>query len=389
MCRATTERLVRRFLEATEEAAEDRPETKSAIINRLNPQATLLYLDVHRGMNNAPDRSTISFGRDVYHPVCRAYGVPVVSVRDAVWPDKVPLRPELWDTKAGAHPLWSGHQLITDLLAFAWTLAGNQSLWGVASHLLDSHESETESASILLLNESESSQNKPYLFQRAGSNELEVCPGGKYLSTPPSVAAGGLKPSRPDTKGWRHVDHNGKLGWEYSLAEASSQNLGPDLDSMFDNTPFTRRRLKSNEKKKKPKNRGQSQSDKNVSPPIPPLPPAIRNESIENLPGIISFAGRFKADDPGLLVEYLRSYANYGQAIVFVTSSHSHGRNAKSDISFAEGGIWPSYAALKVRARAMLRLAWIDHRYSSVCKRALGHENIHERGKRINFRFLT
>ena len=60
---------------------------------------------------------SFSFPNNVYHEVCAAYGVPVVSVKDAIWPTlETPPRREIWLTKNGAHPLWSGHQLITDVV---------------------------------------------------------------------------------------------------------------------------------------------------------------------------------------------------------------------------------------------------------------------------------
>jgi hypothetical protein len=118
---------------------------------------------------------------------------------------------------------------------------------------------------------------------------------------------------------------------------------------------------------------------------MPELPPAYRSP----LPGIISFPGRFKADNPGLLVEYLRSYANYGQAIVFVTESKNQSRGLiasryalpKEDIF-----VGPSYDALEARARALLRLAWINHRYVRLCQKIVRHEDIHVPSKRVNFR---
>ena len=392
MCRTTTERLIRRFLEAIEEAKEAGPRSRSARRLHLNPQAALLFLDVHRGMRNAPDEKTISFGAEVYHSVCRAYDVPLVSVRDAIWPEMIPIRPDLWDTTKGPHPTWSGHQLIADVLAFSWTLAGKQSLRGVSGHLLDSQASVPEPATdvpMLLRNTTSSIQKAPYLFESARSNELNVCPGSKYLSNPPSVAAGGLKPSRPDTNGWQLVDHNGKVGWEYSLVNVSKpHHVHLNNESVVTNSSLsTRRHLKLKDKRNTQKHRGPSSSDRVAAPPVQPLPLANRNEHVEDLPGIISFPGRFKADDPGLLVEYLRSYANYGQAIVFVTTNMSQPRDrvVKKDNMPVAAAVWPSYAELESRARAMLRLAWADHRFVSLCTRAKT-KNINDKEKRINFR---
>jgi hypothetical protein len=458
----------------------------------MDPKAALLYLDVHRALDNVPDVTTFGFGSEVYHPVCKAYGVPVVSVRDAVWPVKASPRPELWATKAGAHPLWSGHQLIADLLAFAWTVAANRSLWGVVTQLLDppAPPSSTSAPAVVpvvrMATATGSVQGAPYLFEDAGSRELEACPDGKYLSAPPT-AVDWLKPSRSDTKGWQYVDHNGKLGWEYTLAAVSKQRRRLGFVNASDGAELTRRRLKLIGKKIKIKSRrpqsqlgllqtgldaflgkservlmpppsspvnsnssapelreihdlrqalsyavkekkagllqfieivhgpftaaqallesGKLASGNNISKestaelrelchvallahnernPVPMVPPKI----LETLPGIISFPGRFKANSPGLLVEFLRSYANYGQAIVFVTASVGATRNASSSARPDAAAARPSYAELEARARDTLRLAWVDHRFVNVCKQALNQENAHKGSKIINYRYI-
>jgi len=106
---------------------------------------------------------------------------------------------------------------------------------------------------------------------------------------------------------------------------------------------------------------------------VPSVPP----ESLKTLPGIVSFPGRFKVDNPGLLVEYLRSYANYGQAIVFITANCCNllpEGDVKSNQRVLHDEAMktrPSYEELEDRARAMLRLAWIDHRFTTQCKQAL------------------
>lgn len=380
MCRAATERLVRRFLEATEVKLGN----ESSVNTRLNPHAAIVYLDVHRSLNNVPDVSTYSFGSEVYHPVCRAYGVPVASVHDAVWPIRESPRPELWETKAGAHPLWSGHQLIADLLAFTWTLASNRSLRNVTTRLLNRSNATTFPEHQFLT--TGHLKGAPYLFGSTGGHDkLEICPGGKYLSTPPSTASG-LKPSRLDTQGWQHIDHNGKVGWEYSLVNASKQQQrsNNESDDATDSSSSMQRQLRSKSKSSTPKHLGRFPLLERY-PPIPELPPTFRDP----LPGIISFPGRFKAENPGLLVEYLRSYANYGQAIVFVTESKNQSQGViasryarpKEDIF-----VGPSYAALEVRARALLRLAWINHRFARLCQKVVRHEDIHVPNKRVNYR---
>jgi len=488
MSRAATERLIRRFLEATE-ASSSSSRGSSSEKSHQDPKAAILYLDVHRALDSVPDLTTFSFGSDVYHPVCRAYGVPVVSVHDAVWPVRDSPRPKLWETKAGAHPLWSGHQLITDLLAFTWISAGNRSLWGVSAHQLKAQAPETThtpavaAAAVALSQETSTVRGAPYIFGSAGNHEADVCPDGKYVSPPPS-SADWLKPSRSDTKGWQLVDYNGKQGWEYTLVEESKKGRRylQYLTNAINGSWFAHRQLKALSKTIGLKGRKRySPGNQKASPPRPELHPSLLvantndlqdiqdlkqayvyavkelkadkiqfNEIVrgpltkavailesgklvsgekldqksfailrelchatvleyiyrnpipsappklhKTLPGIISFPGRFKADNPGLLVEYLRSYANYGQAIVFVTANSKDsclGCNTTSNQSVLHGEAVktrPSYEELEDRARAMLRLAWIDHRYTTQCKQALNEESNHRGSKITNYRFVA
>jgi hypothetical protein len=495
MSRAATERLIRRFLEATEAASSSSSSSSSSSNSRRtsseksrqDPQAAILYLDVHRALDKVPDTTTFSFGSEVYHPVCRAYGVPVVSVRDAVWPVKDAPRPELWDTKAGAHPLWSGHQLITDLLAFTWISASNRSLWGFSTQQLKAQTHASPLASALAPRKelpqaaTGTVLGAPYIFGSSGNHEADVCPDGKYLSAPPS-SVDWLKPSRSDTKGWQMVDYNGKLGWEYSLVEESKKRRHLQyLGDAFNITWFTHRQLKALSKTISLKSRKRYSGGKQNSTPRLELPPALlitntselqeiqdlrqayiyatkeiktdkvqfleivrsplakalalldgemltdgerlshHNASVlrelcyaivlehiyrnplpsvppkilKNLPGIISFPGRFKASSPGLLVEYLRSYANYGQAIVFVTANskdpHLEGNAMTNESASSEEATTrkPSYDELESRARDMLRLAWIDHRFITQCKQALNEESNHKGSKFTNYRYVA
>ena len=118
MMRAATEQLVRRLLLRAEQRGEE--------------SFALLYLAMQRSWENA----SYAFADEVYSPVCAAYGVPVVSVRDALWPDvALPVthaQARLWQTKNGAHPSWHGHQLVADLLALTLAHADHQwtSLFG-------------------------------------------------------------------------------------------------------------------------------------------------------------------------------------------------------------------------------------------------------------------
>jgi lysophospholipase L1-like esterase len=92
MMRSATELLIRKFLQHNEVM-----KTKNA----------MMYLVLQRSF----DERSYFYPSEVYYPVCKAYGIPVVSVRDAIWPNQEVKRESLWVTKSGAHPIWFGHQV--------------------------------------------------------------------------------------------------------------------------------------------------------------------------------------------------------------------------------------------------------------------------------------
>ena len=210
MMRAATEQLVRRLLLRAEQRGEE--------------SFALLYLAMQRSWENA----SYAFADEVYSPVCAAYGVPVVSVRDALWPDvALPVthaQARLWQTKNGAHPSWHGHQLVADLLALTLAHAdhldkidqeqgggGGGGVGGSGSGGGGSSGSSSGSSSggrsLVVTGTSER-------FRSDGAAALDTCAEGRFLS-PPAGASGFLGLSRPAGRGWGWVDHDGKVGWEY------------------------------------------------------------------------------------------------------------------------------------------------------------------------------
>ena len=460
MMRATTERLVRRFLERTENAAH---------------KPAIMYLAVQRSFEN----STYAFASDVYYPVCSTYGVPVVSVHDAIWPVIDKPRPLLWETKAGAHPIWSGHQLITDLMAFAWTAADA----GVDEYPSSGNDPQVK-LPVPFRSPDGPIIGSPLLFASSGNSELETCTDGSYLSTPHDSFEW-LKPSRSDgtTRGWKWADHNGKVGWEYdtkadlvnferksvrnqrrqlrftrrpgkgylhpalaaaptsaatlSVASNHSSASVPDVSNsehsaQFKLTPLSSsfsRQIKDLTYQMEKKDvdgiersvvaaddllltsdnffEGRFSPSENTEfnelweqhlslaalrddaalalnklCPLPTVPAAM----VKSLPGIISFPVRFNATrQPGILVEFLRSYQNYGQAVMFITANmdgmapHIQAgsmENTSSSASSMPLYVPPTYEELEKYAIDMLRLAWVDRRFEGVCKRELANELI-------------
>ena len=220
MCRSATERLIRRFLEA----AKDTLRNESSAESTADPQAAILYLDVHRGLKNAPDGNTISLS--------------------------------------------------------------NRSLWRVSTHHLnaqtyESDESIDAPAKMLPL-ATDTLRGDPYIFGSIGNHEADVCPDGKYVSPPPS-SADWLKPSRSDTKGWQLVDYNGKVGWECTLVEESNKGRRylQYLTDAINRTWLTHRNLKAKGRSSSRKRPKRISAGKQSTPSRPELPPAIvaRNTS--------------------------------------------------------------------------------------------------------------
>ncbi|KAL1511735.1 hypothetical protein AB1Y20_005023 [Prymnesium parvum] len=69
--------------------------------------------------------------------VAEWYGLPLVSYRDAVWPVREEVKMQqlphpgvfahAYDN--AAHPLWWTHQLIADVLAYAWSPSSRTERW--------------------------------------------------------------------------------------------------------------------------------------------------------------------------------------------------------------------------------------------------------------------
>lgn len=170
MMRAATELLIRKFLQHSEAQ-----EIGNAI----------MYVVLQRSFD---DRS-YAYPSQVYYPVCRHYGVPVVSIRDAIWPDREVKREELWVTKSGAHPVWFDHQLMCDILAYSWTLAEREGI---------------------LIGEPPPVTGSDLKFGASSLSSGDVCLNKKMIGSK------GLIPVREPGEGWSKVEGS-KAGWEYNL----------------------------------------------------------------------------------------------------------------------------------------------------------------------------
>eukprot|EP00613_Pedinella_sp_CCMP2098_P028856 CAMPEP_0171704342 /NCGR_PEP_ID=MMETSP0991-20121206/12617_1 /TAXON_ID=483369 /ORGANISM="non described non described, Strain CCMP2098" /LENGTH=719 /DNA_ID=CAMNT_0012293823 /DNA_START=1658 /DNA_END=3817 /DNA_ORIENTATION=- len=385
MMRASNERLVRRFLE-------NKIPPKRGVASKGSP--ALMYVVLQRSWEN----SSYAFSREVYEPVCEHYGIPLVSVRDAVWPDVNVIRnPAVWETINGAHPIWKGHQLVTDVLAFVWT-AAEATVASTTPGMI------VQNSTFLIPNESRAYKHSlasPVRFPSVGVTALDACPAGKYLS-PPIGSSERLVPSRVGN-GWAWVDQNGKAGWQFDMSAkpaAEVKAVTRRLSTVGQPIRFNlnpQRRLRNARKKHAnndvlsayvksgqavkveprllPTANSSMSSASTVDEPVLPQPP--RYTITEPLLGIISFPVRFDRNNPGLLVEYIKSYANFGQAVVWVTKNDETSTTAK----FPSHGLLPPY--IKSSAETMLSYAWNNKEFSEACK----HESSMEKNgqhRRVN-----
>lgn len=428
MMRAATELLIRKFLQHNEVM-----KTENAI----------LYVVLQRSF----DERSYSYPGEVYYPVCKHYGVPVISVRDAIWPEQHIKREELWVTKSGAHPIWVGHQLITDILAYSWTVAEG------------SHESTEPTPPVT---------GSKLKFGASSLSSGDAC-FNKKMSAPIE-----LQPVREPGNGWTWVAGS-KQGWEYNLhhesgisvewaagthehelagrrslraglvrkkskrvarayglmqgmdssvlmdmqldlkgsddwipkdeyvpldpledGEDGEEEGDEDEDDELENSDFTKKNIapkkrdgksmmgirRKNKKKKQVEQMEAAMSqeedrqyiiehsedlgmdstvEKLWSPtPAPFITTLAPTSQLETaLPGIISFSLNFtNASSPTLLLEYVRSWTGYGQAVVWITRKLDHSSERVNEV-------------LDLQARHMLKLVIANSLYVEKCKNML------------------
>ena len=213
-------------------------------------------------MRNLDEPSTYWVQAEAVEPIAKLYGLVLVSYRDAVWPavDRPPSNlSHLYDTHKREgfpyHPTSWTHQLIADCLCYAWA---------AIEHVQPLNASETASAL------------PPAAFFRARADVLAPCDGGwkTELRFHRMTDDESLRIPQPIDKpdGWRYVaDQPYKEGWQFDARNATGTT---DLRS----TP---------------------------------------GSSLAGLLEPLKFRMSF-GEDPRLLVTYLRSYENFGRALVWV-----------------------------------------------------------------------
>lgn len=345
--RATHELLIRTYFE-----------------NSTKPHAALAYMAMQRSFQ----RESYDFLADVYYPVCLSYGVPVVSARDAVWPNINVVHEELWPVLKRVHPPFQAHQLAADLMSFAWvsaelneTFLSNTTLAGMTSTL---------DIRIDL---------GPLRFPSESASALMSCPKGYLAALSNNRNASGMQPARPPSPGWYWVDQGGKSGWEYDLgiqherrSLVSMKNRGQRQtppSTKKPTTPSARNEIakpKIQQRKKIPAASGEA---KKVQVPKDQLKNKASQHAIPEhhhlnrepptwtgpLSGIISFPLRFNRNNPTLVVEFMKSYANFGQAVIWATESFL---NSSQDYS----------TIIETTARRAVSFAAVNRNYASSCR---------------------
>ena len=245
----------------------------------------LMQLSLFRGVEDGgASAATEAFALE---PVARLYNYTLVSYREAVWPD--PQRPPdvgsgLFDMVAvgtapsAVHPKSYIHQIIADLFAFAWTVA--------------------EAAVVQLPSALPPTLPVDRFFPDTAVEILGSC-AKPLTSLSHGHGRGHLldAPIAPPPRGWSYFDGAQKEGWQFELGAGAG--VAPSAPS------------------------------KQPAPSGPPGPcafeghataPNATDEPLHRFFGAeaISFRMQFGPSNPRLFVSYLRSYENFGKAVVVI-----------------------------------------------------------------------
>lgn len=192
-----------------------------------SPDLAIIYLGLTRGWRHGgPDRDLVaakkaySFQDEVYGAVLKHYGVPLVSFRDAIWPerDRPPRESRhLFDTKVTVHPEWYVHQLIADIFAYSWVVQEVQLPPKELSCASDVNSYRTVA-------ETEKDVRRTITlpapkFSNSDLDALQSCQTLTHLN-----AANGTSSFQPLRigDGWRLITSNRhKIGWQYEANGSS------------------------------------------------------------------------------------------------------------------------------------------------------------------------
>ena len=231
------------------------------------------------GMRNfsARESATYHVQAEAVEPVCKRYGVAVVSYRDAIWPnasDTSLNASHLYDTYPTAwwHPTPWTHQLIADTLCYFWVIIDELARRGLASNW-------TRDGS-----ESEAMEDFSPAFLRATDDVLSPCEGGWK-----TVLRFHRVSSDEALDVSRHI-HGRSVGWNFTSERSMKEGWEFDARSYLPD---------------------QTSSVAAAA--------AARSGGMQaRLLEPISFRMRFSNEKPRLVVTHMRSYSNFGRALVWI-----------------------------------------------------------------------
>lgn len=262
----------------------------------LPKRPALLILSLFRRLDQSRDQ--YEFEDNVYARVAAAYNVTLVSYRSAVWPrfEEVPSS-KFWNGH-GVHPFWYIHQLIADLMAYACEVAM------VSQKDLSPRYDVTTNDAL-----------GPPLFSDSFINSLDTC---EQALTSYDHQNGNLKVAgrRGAASHWSYWDlRRGKEGWQFTAPLEATRNNKESQEQksrslkMRQPKPL-RKAARSNARRNVARNNVMAQAG---SAPGHPLLGVYEG---------ISFEMNFSSS-PGLVVTFLRSYENFGQAVVSIDGNEA------------------------------------------------------------------
>ena len=242
----------------------------------LPSRPAVLYLSLSRGFQYK-DEASYAQQAEIALPVARAYGLPMVSYRDAVWPvvnDTSAESRHVYDSARDQknHLMWYVHQLIADCMAYSW--AAIEASMGGRSY-------DTSIDPVPPLPEEQQ-------FADDAVDALNPCPGGWLtVLSDEQILRGARAPASHGESPWEYDDSRAdKQGW---LMNASRSSLATRI-----NDTLVMRDL-----------------EEGASLPLE----------------TISFRVRF-GERPRLVVKVMKSYANFGRALWWIDDNQTVALNA-------------------------------------------------------------
>ena len=178
---------------------------------RLPSKPAIIFLSLPRSYSALVTRKDADMQAHAFAPICRAYGLALVSYRDAIaHADKSVEQlssSHLYDIRFRFHPIWYVTQLIADCMAYAWMR--------IEANLDTSYSEAADHISEL--------PNATFSSGWPQASALEPCSNGWRSDHSPKAFAG-FTPYAVDgelSAAWSYIDGE-KPGWEFNASRSSS-----------------------------------------------------------------------------------------------------------------------------------------------------------------------